>query len=435
MLSVKKSKQLHLQWVLDKKYLLVNEWNDHLIDTIKEHDAIILTTKDVAHFDFLISKLRRYSSADVFLIPIFYKHKVNSRLLKNTDGLFQGTISNEKVVEIQSKINQLSRIRPNTTDEQIAIQLLQYLYTREIQLLPQKSRFSKLMYQFPFIDLFFQNDEFSIIRILQDLVSQGLLEAKLKDKIQLCHSCHDGILIFKETCPKCSSIDLVASDVIHHFKCAHIAPEKQFKNEENDDLVCPKCDKHLRHIGIDYDKPSSIYHCQSCDADFQDAEVVAECHSCHKQNQVEELVEANIHDYTLTLKGQTVAEQGALKKQDVDFSQSTVFSKLVQHEKIRSQKTKTTTYLVELTFVSRIFNQLPSSRQAEYQAEILQIVKNYVWFDDHILFQGNQIKFMLLEHSKKECKEACNLLLDNLTILLQDNLDDNVRLELSSRVL
>ena len=31
------------------------------------------------------------------------------------------------------------------------------------------------------------------------------------------------------------------------------------------DLVCPKCNRQLRHIGVDYEKPSKLFTCFNCE--------------------------------------------------------------------------------------------------------------------------------------------------------------------------
>ena len=33
-------------------------------------------------------------------------------------------------------------------------------------------------------------------------------------------------------------------------------------------LICPKCHKKLRHIGVDYDRPAVVYTCNDCENSF-----------------------------------------------------------------------------------------------------------------------------------------------------------------------
>lgn len=45
-------------------------------------------------------------------------------------------------------------------------------------------------------------------------------------------------------------------------------------------FICPKCHKTLRHIGIDYDRPASLYHCTDCDQTFLNPDTTALCTYC-----------------------------------------------------------------------------------------------------------------------------------------------------------
>ena len=432
MLSAVKNKQINLHQLGDTSYLLLGAWHKDIAQTINQYDAIIITTTSAEAFEDLVRKVRTHSDSTVALKPLFYKFDVKSTYKIHTDGIFQDLLSNETTKHLRQKISELSDIYARSTDEQISLQLLQHLFTREGMLKPVKSRFSKLTYQYPIIDLFFEQEEFHLIKNLQHLVKEGLLEEKLKDRTQLCQDCNDGFLLFKETCPKCHSIDIESFDVIHHFVCAHVAPEADYKNDENDQLSCPKCDKHLRHIGIDYDKPSTVYHCKSCSHDFQNAEVVAECHSCNKKNDLNELVEVNINDYKLTMKGMAKARNGSFGiRETIIQSEENIFKELIKHEKARG----TEGYIIQIDIKSPFFSMLDKKYKAKFWEEIKGMIKDYTPFHERLFQQGERLQFMLLDASEKQCEETCQRLKFNLDILLKDNLGGGIQVDIATEAI
>jgi diguanylate cyclase (GGDEF)-like protein len=83
--------------------------------------------------------------------------------------------------------------------------------------------------------------------------------------------------------------------MIHHFSCGHVDSLDSFR--QGTDLVCPKCDQTLRHIGIDYEKPSDYFKCESCRAIVPDPAVELECLVCGLICKPEDTVEKNIYSY------------------------------------------------------------------------------------------------------------------------------------------
>ncbi|MBI1854146.1 MAG: response regulator [Planctomycetes bacterium] len=154
------------------------------------------------------------------------------------------------------------------------------------------------------------------IAFLEDLVSAGCLQPEFFDTIHLCKSCRRYNLNFREVCPVCGSPDIEVADLIHHFRCAFVAPVSRFLSGTR--YVCPKCDRELRHIGVDYEKPSQSFACRPCGAAFREPEVACACLACGaKALATEERVE-RLYAYRLTAKGRLAAESGHLY--DVDFA-------------------------------------------------------------------------------------------------------------------
>ena len=68
-------------------------------------------------------------------------------------------------------------------------------------------------------------------------------------------------------------------------------------------LICPKCHKKLRHIGVDYDRPAVIYSCNDCENSFTTPVTKATCCYCQSTYPVNALVPRDVVDYEITEEG------------------------------------------------------------------------------------------------------------------------------------
>lgn len=111
------------------------------------------------------------------------------------------------------------------------------------------------------------------------LEKEGYCEKiKFIERTHICPKCEDDRLIFAESCNYCDSSHLKDEDMLHHFRCAHIAPESEFVFDN--ELRCPKCKHFLRHIGIDYDRPAKVSLCLDCGATLLHPVMKVRCTLC-----------------------------------------------------------------------------------------------------------------------------------------------------------
>lgn len=409
-------------------YLMIEKWSNHLEMELSEYDAIIVSSQNQLWFEEIVLKVRMHQLTEVFLKPLFYEQNFNSEFSIHTDGTF-----NEKSTSTARRIlDSIQTMLKNGASNTFNMEqrLLQYLNTRGAALKPKKSRYSKIGYNYPLLSLFYKDKEFEIEKQLQGIANEGKLDFQLIDRVQICNDCFDSYMIYKESCPKCNSIDIEAKDIIHHFTCAHVAPQDEFENADNDTLECPKCDKHLRHIGIDYDKPSSVYCCKSCDHNFQIAQVVAECHSCDTVNPLEALIELSIHDYALTMKGVLHAEgsyqsQTTTQKPSNDF----VFKQLIQQELQRDFAKDKSSFVLRIELKGELLHLLDSNYIQQLWEDISQVVKGYISNELCYLKTDDTIQLLLLDKSKVESETLKDTMLYNLNLLLKDNLKAHVQIE------
>lgn len=128
------------------------------------------------------------------------------------------------------------------------------------------------------------------------------------DRQRECAYCRSAHLSFIDICPNCQSIDIKLQASLHCFTCGCVDVQDKFMHSGT--LVCPKCHKHLRHIGSDYDRPIENYRCQSCSHSFIEGDVQVRCAMCEKEMKPGELILNEVHSWRLSDKGRTVAFRG-----------------------------------------------------------------------------------------------------------------------------
>jgi uncharacterized OB-fold protein len=175
-------------------------------------------------------------------------------------------------------------------------------------------------YEYPMLTGHFEkNNTIKILKLLDWGVNSKYFDAQFVDRIHLCPDCHSAHLNFREVCPKCKSPDIESDNVLHHFVCAYVGPENDFVKDER--MICPKCNRRLKHIGVDYDRPSVIYNCNVCRNEFQEPVMEVLCFSCKKNSSVSDLVELDVNKYSFTDRGKEAARIGVgVNKEGKEFS-------------------------------------------------------------------------------------------------------------------
>ena len=146
----------------------------------------------------------------------------------------------------------------------------------------------------------------------QTLRELGYAERKeFIERIHVCPHCKGSHLYYMEACPKCDSSLLNEEPILHHFRCANISPESSYAYDG--ELRCPKCHQMLRHIGVDYDRPSNVYTCKECNHTFLHTRMKVHCSSCNKILRPSELLAQDIYSYEFTTEGlQALSSNDAL---------------------------------------------------------------------------------------------------------------------------
>ncbi len=169
-------------------------------------------------------------------------------------------------------------------------------------------------YQYPFAANFFGVNDGSEVLQLEILAQRGCLNREFFDKILCCPFCKNYNLNIRETCPRCKSADVKIVEMIHHYRCAYMGMEEEFKDDIS--YVCPKCHQQLKNIGVDYDKPGQNYFCEACHSLSPEAQTSAQCRACHQLFLVENALRQIIFSYLTTPQTAEVIERGVFIKLD-----------------------------------------------------------------------------------------------------------------------
>lgn len=278
-------------------------------------EAVLLDTREIRFAVEILRRIRSAAATAVHLLPVFLHADLplhDPYLLALADGTVetQGipTLFNRArpLRESAERFRDLHQLSP---EAQVAVRALRFMLTRNREIAPVVLPKSRFGYVYPIITAHFADrDDARVFRILDLIREQGAAETRFLDRQRLCPHCLSAFLNFREVCPKCHSADLVVSDLVHHFTCGHVAAEEEYRHE--DQLVCPKCRKILRHIGLDYDKPSVVFTCRSCRETFQDPEVWGFCFYCEHTSQAAELVIRDIYAFNPSQTSLNVALSG-----------------------------------------------------------------------------------------------------------------------------
>ena len=152
--------------------------------------------------------------------------------------------------------------------------------------------------------------------LCEQLARAGLLSRSFFDRLHNCGSCGSSRLPVREVCVSCGSADLHEEALIHHYRCACQAPRSNF--EHGQDLVCPKCNRILRHYGVDYDAPGLTQQCNQCDEIFSEASVAFKCVDCGSVTPGDDVSTTDWHHYNLTAEGRRVAALGQLPSLELE---------------------------------------------------------------------------------------------------------------------
>lgn len=402
-----------------------------LISNISEPDQI----------RYIVRKIRLNENENVSLLPIILHHDFKSlpaSLVNLVDLMIQDlTTQGHQVAELVSSIQlAMHRMRPigrvEKYEEFIVTRALRFIYSRNKRVLsPAISDDGPVGYVHSFITQF-MDKEYSLdqYNILKMAVKEGYFTSDFVDIIYLCNKCHSGALMYREACTSCNSTNLVNEDIVHHFPCAYVGPQSDFVTADHpDELSCPKCNKRLKHIGVDYDKPSTMFVCQECQHRAQQPEIMVKCCTCLTDMAVENLIKRDVLRYHVTAKGLHAAVEGSTMSinrfADIKGTVTKdVFNIFVIQEVERMKIAKIESYLarLELRNIVELFNTIGSDAQLILMEDLVKLIRSNISSADIICIEETSVFLIAIFDRKHD--EAINSI-SKITIDLKNSLRDN----------
>jgi len=278
-------------------------------------NGLVVDAHDLRYAHGIVSAIRTSPNEQIFLKPLFLfttdeiDDPFLSTLPDDTTDLQSLVLILDRIGKIQTRIDQLAFHEAQSLKHNMTIRLLRMLFTRNTTFKPVLSARARDGYILPWLAVYFKPGEERESHLIVDFArKEGLIDGEFLDRAYLCPKCEGAYVLTRECCVRCLSANLDPRDMIHHFLCAYIGPIDDFMQENT--MVCPKCSEVVRHIGVDYDKPSQIYSCMSCNHESQDVTIRTVCVHCGNNCRVEELTPRMMTTLQLTSKGEQIAIQG-----------------------------------------------------------------------------------------------------------------------------
>jgi GGDEF domain-containing protein len=409
------------------------------IEHLVGFDALII---DAAEPDFthrIMRKIRGHYNPEFYLKPIFlinYRATRDAIVSELHDGILY---SFDQLPEIAGKVRaffmlstQLETTQPNSFEAQIFKRTLNFMFTRGRKTLtPIIDPNSVIGNTYPELSVNFDREEGAqVLDILDWAEKEGFIWPDFHDKIYLCNNCNGGLLSYREVCPHCNSAHIESQDLIHHFHCAFIAPLSEFRNSIDGTMTCPKCNKQLRHIGVDYDKPSVINKCNNCSSSFQDMFVKAKCFNCEQDMDVQYLISKNLYVYKFTKKGRSVAVNGLFTAREeyneIFGTVSPATMRIMLHYDFERQRRVAN---LQVNIVAMYYENLHElntriGKKARriLLADIVQLVRENINPQDYLSFDGSNMMFIALHDvTIAEAQKICDTLDERLETALGKN--------------
>ncbi len=389
----------------------------------------------------LLNLIRQHDNPNVYLRAIVLvhsrEHKPNHVSQRFDRVITEDDFSDAQLADLQSKfgkINSWIENIPNNdnmlSDTSLRFRALRLMASRNARCTPNPTIHTKRGFEYSLITPLFNESDGGIEQVLAFLQSQQLVKDEFVKKAHFCPHCESAFLNFKETCPDCGSDHLERDELIHHFKCGHTDVINAFS--QNNRLQCPKCDEDLKHIGVDYDKPSTISTCLNCSHSFQDPDVKADCFACHRTSESDDLILRTMSAYSVSAIGANAARYGldalftSILQTDLKLYTNAEIKQFIVVEKARIErykKSETSLAVIHFANLEALFETLGRKTEQVFK-EISAVFKSVFRESDLITAKNESLYAVIMtETSQDNAKLAIERLDDAIKGLFEDSLD------------
>ncbi len=278
-------------------------------------DAVFIFNDSVEQTQNILNEINPVTSQKCCYKPFFVSRSLQGKMGDYDtiiDGYYDDWNEKEALNKVEDIMNRRNELGLNTPEEkilssnQLFVRMTRYLIIRnDLTMTPVLENASSTGYVIPIYNLFYKLGWYNLSEsfvFVQSMVEKGYFRtAQFINRIYLCPKCQHSHLLYIESCPKCNNSMIHSEEVIHHFRCANITPEHTYNF--GGQLRCPKCHQMLHHIGVDYDRPATVFTCDVCNNSFLQAKMQALCSNCHSVEDVKSLIPINIYVYEITKEG------------------------------------------------------------------------------------------------------------------------------------
>ena len=200
--------------------------------------------------------------------------------LENISSLFRGNSNeseNEVIVdeiEIEEPLPS-SDVIPKSSNNK-AVQLIQEVQQLEDRTIKPFVDYNEGRLFYPILSKIGEVQD--NISCLDDLVSDGILEKKVYEKLIVCPIHPDTFSSsMRLYCPKCHSMSVEKLNLFEHKKCGYITESTNFDFADQGNSSCPSCNKQIKNFEKEIRVPAMWYQCDDCSEKFDNAVIKLHC--------------------------------------------------------------------------------------------------------------------------------------------------------------
>ncbi len=207
------------------------------------------------------------------------EHKIPG--FDNISSIFKGkstALKNELIVEnslIEESLNisDTNIAKPSTNK---AVQLIQEVQKREDRTIKPFVDYNEGLLFYPILSKIGESQD--NVTCLDDLVSDGILEKKVYEKLIVCPIHPDTFSAsMRLYCPKCHSMSVEKLNLFEHKKCGYITESTNFDFADHENSNCPSCKKPIKNFEKEIRVPAMWYQCDDCSEKFDNAVIKLHC--------------------------------------------------------------------------------------------------------------------------------------------------------------
>jgi len=206
------------------------------------------------------------------------EHRLSN--LGNISSIFKGNSSvSENESEVQETPNneyvpvESDVVKPSTNK---AVKLIQEVQKLEDRTIKPFVDYNEGLLFYPILSKIGEMQD--NISCLDDLVSDGILEKKVYEKLIVCPAHPETFSSsMRLYCPKCHSMDVEKLNLFEHKKCGYITESLNFDFSDHENSSCPSCKKSIKNFEKEVRVPAMWYQCNDCDEKFDNAVIKLHC--------------------------------------------------------------------------------------------------------------------------------------------------------------